>query len=184
MTRSRCSARQPSCAVGAIDDKWGLDALTKFAGQTLAAGVMALQGIQLLWIPLPRIGTFVLPPELSTILTILVVVVMINAVNFVDGLDGLAAGIVAIGALAFFSYSYLFAVEGGYDRASTATLVTVVLGKVPGVLAPQLQPRAHLHGRFRRHAHRTAPRRVDDQPTGLLDPNAVGPVASSRPSCR
>src|SRR6187200_219045 len=28
------------CVIGAIDDKWGLDALTKLAGQVLAAGVM------------------------------------------------------------------------------------------------------------------------------------------------
>ncbi|HJY24611.1 MAG TPA: MraY family glycosyltransferase, partial [Actinomycetes bacterium] len=170
------SAAAIVCAVGAIDDKWGLDALTKFAGQTLAAGVMALQGIQLLWIPLPRIGTFVLPPELSTILTILVVVVMINAVNFVDGLDGLAAGIVAIGALAFFSYSYLFAVEGGYDRASTATLVTVVLGGMClGFLPHNFSPARIFMGDSGAMLIGLLLAASTISLTGLLDPNAVGP---------
>jgi UDP-N-acetylmuramyl pentapeptide phosphotransferase/UDP-N-acetylglucosamine-1-phosphate transferase len=34
------------------------------------------------------------------------VVATVNAVNFVDGLDGLAAGVVGIGALAFFVFCY------------------------------------------------------------------------------
>ena len=38
-----------------------------------------------------------------------VIVTTVNAVNFVDGLDGLAAGVVAIGAVAFFLYAYLLA---------------------------------------------------------------------------
>ena len=33
-------------------------------------------------------------------------VITINAVNFIDGLDGLAAGIVGIGAAAFFAYYF------------------------------------------------------------------------------
>ena len=37
--------------VGVVDDIWGLDALTKAAGQIIAAGVMVLQGVQLLWLP-------------------------------------------------------------------------------------------------------------------------------------
>ena len=42
------------CLVGAIDDRWELDALTKLAGQILAAGVMVLHGVQLYFIPLPN----------------------------------------------------------------------------------------------------------------------------------
>src|SRR4051794_9974960 len=36
------------CLLGIADDKWGLDAITKLAGQVLAAGVMVLQGVQML----------------------------------------------------------------------------------------------------------------------------------------
>ena len=46
--------------LGVVDDKWGLDAPTKFAGQALAAAVMALQGIQIIWLPIG--GTLVLDP--------------------------------------------------------------------------------------------------------------------------
>ena len=36
-----------------------------------------------------------------------------NAVNFVDGLDGLAAGVVGIGAVAFFVFCYQLASLNG-----------------------------------------------------------------------
>ena len=42
-------------------------------------------------------------------ITAFLIVASINAVNFVDGLDGLAAGIVAIGGIAFAAYSYIIA---------------------------------------------------------------------------
>lgn len=112
-------------ALGVVDDRWGLDAPTKLAGQVLAAGVMALQGITIIWLPIA--GTFVLDPVTSVLLTVLVVLVSINAINFVDGLDGLAAGIVGIAAVAFFAYSYLLSVELGFERATLSTLVCALL---------------------------------------------------------
>jgi UDP-GlcNAc:undecaprenyl-phosphate/decaprenyl-phosphate GlcNAc-1-phosphate transferase len=129
------------CVLGAIDDKWGLDALTKLAGQVLAAGVMVLQGLQLLWLPIPRSGPLLLPTQTGVILTVLIVVVTINAVNFVDGLDGLAAGVVAIGASAFFAFSYLLAVEKGFSRAAAATLLSAALvGICVGFLPHNFNP--------------------------------------------
>ena len=44
------------CALGAIDDRWGLDALTKLVGQALAGAVMALQGVQLYYFPGPAMA--------------------------------------------------------------------------------------------------------------------------------
>ena len=111
--------------LGMIDDRWGLDAPTKLAGQVLAAGVMAFQGIAIIWLPIG--GTFVLDPLTSVLFTVIIVLVSINAINFVDGLDGLAAGIVAVAALAFFAYSYLLSVEMGFERTTLATLVSVLL---------------------------------------------------------
>src|SRR5690606_101995 len=61
------------------------------------------------------------------IISAVAIIAMANAVNFVDGLDGLAAGVVGLGAAAFFSYSYLLAVDRSLNRATTATLVTVVV---------------------------------------------------------
>lgn len=111
--------------LGIVDDRWGLDAPTKLAGQVLAAGVMAFQGIAIIWLPIG--GTFVLDPVTSVLFTVLIVLISINAINFVDGLDGLAAGIVMVAAGAFFAYSYLLSVELGFERATLATLVSVVL---------------------------------------------------------
>ena len=125
--------------LGIVDDKWGLDAPTKLAGQVLAAGVMAFQGVAIIWLPIG--GTFVLDPLTSVLLTVIVVVVSINAINFVDGLDGLAAGIVAVAAGAFFVYAYVLSVELGLQRATLATSVSVVLvGMGLGFLPNNLFP--------------------------------------------
>ncbi len=112
------------CLLGVVDDKWELDALTKLAGQVLAAGVMVIGGVQMLYLPIGGLGadaaderpsSFVLGPVEGTVLTIVLVVVTVNAVNFVDGLDGLAAGIVAIAAAAFFVFSYMLTVTESLD---------------------------------------------------------------------
>ena len=49
-------------AVGLIDDRWGLDALTKFAGQITAASVLVTMGVawSVLYIPIGGVGTIVL----------------------------------------------------------------------------------------------------------------------------
>ena len=128
------------CAVGVADDVFNLDALTKLAGQVVAAGVMVLSGVQLYWIPLPG-GPLVLTPEFAVGLTVLTVLVTVNAVNFVDGLDGLAAGVVGLGALAFFSYSYLLAVVEGLSRMTLPALVSAALaGICLGFLPANVHP--------------------------------------------
>lgn len=125
--------------LGVADDVWGLDSLTKAAGQIVAAGVMALQGVQLLWLPFN--GVTVLDYNTSIIVTVVLVVVTVNAINFIDGLDGLAAGIIGIGSLAFFSFSYLLTVVKGFDRATTATLLTAILaGICAGFLPHNFNP--------------------------------------------
>src|ERR1700677_2496952 len=92
--------------VGFVDDRWGLSAISKLAGQVAAAGILVWSGQALPWLPTPSGGVFPLEPDLSVTLTILIVVVTINAINFIDGLDGLAAGIVAVAALSFLVYTY------------------------------------------------------------------------------
>ncbi len=128
------------CLVGVADDVWNLDVLTKLAGQVVAAGVMVLSGVQLYWIPLPG-GPLVLTPELAVGLTVLTVLVTVNAVNFVDGLDGLAAGVVGIGALAFFTYSYLLAVVENLSRMTLPALISAALaGMCLGFLPANAHP--------------------------------------------
>jgi UDP-GlcNAc:undecaprenyl-phosphate/decaprenyl-phosphate GlcNAc-1-phosphate transferase len=92
--------------IGIIDDKWGLNAIGKLAGQVAAAGVLVKSGAQLSSFPLPKGGVFDLTYNEGVVVTIVLVVATINAVNFIDGLDGLAAGIVCIAAISFFLYYY------------------------------------------------------------------------------
>ncbi|MBA8809932.1 MraY family glycosyltransferase [Promicromonospora sukumoe] len=128
------------CALGWADDKWDLDWVTKLAGQVLAAGFMALQGVQL--ITLPIAGTTITSSRTSLVITVLAVVVAMNAVNFVDGLDGLAAGIVAIGGAAFFLYTYGLTQQANpEDFASLASLMMAVLvGVCVGFLPYNFHP--------------------------------------------
>lgn len=117
------------CALGVVDDKWGLDAVTKLAGQVLAAGVMVVMGIQMTYLPVPG-NTIVLDASSGFLLSVLIVVATINAVNFVDGLDGLLAGIALVSALAFFSYTYLLSIEQHLDVAISPTLFSALLAGI------------------------------------------------------
>lgn len=120
--------------LGMLDDRFELDALTKLAGQALAAGIMLSFGVQLLWLPIN--GLITLPPSIGQLLTVLVILVAINAVNFIDGMDGLASGVVAVAATAFFIFAYVLAVVYGFNRAGapstfSAVLIGVCLGFLP-----------------------------------------------------
>ncbi len=127
--------------VGIADDRWGVDALTKFAGQVAAAGIFIMQGIQLYVLPMPTGEPLSLPPAYGVPLTVFVVVATINAVNFIDGLDGLAAGVVGIAALALFSYAYLLSYTNKLTTLSGATLTAAVLvGICAGFLPHNFNP--------------------------------------------
>ena len=93
--------------IGLIDDKWGLDALTKFAGQITAASVLVTMGVawSVIYIPVGGVGTIVLDQVSSILLTLALTVAIVNAMNFVDGLDGLAAGLGLITASAICMFS-------------------------------------------------------------------------------
>ncbi|OKL46427.1 undecaprenyl-phosphate alpha-N-acetylglucosaminyl 1-phosphate transferase [Boudabousia liubingyangii] len=128
------------CFLGMIDDVWDLDWYTKLAGQILIAGAMSWQGIQM--ISFPVFGVTIGSSRLSAFVTILLVVAAINAVNFVDGLDGLAAGMLAIGSLAFFAYCYfLTRVMQSVSYASLASLLCIALvGICAGFLLHNFNP--------------------------------------------
>ncbi len=125
--------------LGMADDRYQLDAITKLAGQALAAGILLLYGIQILWLPINGVTT--LPPSIGQLVTVLVVLVTINAVNFIDGLDGLAAGIVAISGASFFAFAYLLAVVNGFSRAGSPSLITaIIVGVCLGFLPHNFHP--------------------------------------------
>lgn len=116
--------------IGLIDDRWGLDALTKFAGQITAASVLVTMGVawSVLYIPVGGVGTIVLDQASSILLTLALTVSIVNAMNFVDGLDGLAAGLGLITALAICMFSVgLLRDHGGDVLYYPPAVISVVL---------------------------------------------------------
>jgi UDP-GlcNAc:undecaprenyl-phosphate/decaprenyl-phosphate GlcNAc-1-phosphate transferase len=136
--------------VGALDDRFELDAITKLAGQTTAAGVLILFGVQwsTLWIPWGGGGTgisgstLVLGPEQGVLVTVLLTVTLVNAMNFVDGLDGLAAGLGTIAALATCAFAIGLVQQNGNDANAypPALIASVLAGACVGFLPHNFNP--------------------------------------------
>ncbi|MFI6930660.1 MraY family glycosyltransferase [Streptomyces sp. NPDC050287] len=127
--------------LGVLDDKFGVDALIKLGGQMIAAGVMVMQGLTILWLPVPGVGSVSITPWQGNLLTVALIVITINAVNFVDGLDGLAAGMVCIASGAFFLYAYRLWYGYGIEAAAPATLFSALLiGMCLGFLPHNMHP--------------------------------------------
>ena len=126
-------------AVGVYDDFKGMSALGKLSGQILAAGLVVLMGVELLFFWFPGQGILSLSSDLAVPLTVLWILALINAVNFIDGLDGLAAGMVAIAALAFFLFVFrgpsLFA-----GTTSAALICAATAGAALGFLPWNFNP--------------------------------------------
>jgi len=123
--------------IGVADDIWDLDWLTKLAGQILAAGLIAWQGVQIASIPLPGL-TVQGSPLMSLIITVFLIVLVMNAINFIDGLDGLVAGVALIANSAFFVYCYVIQYgptnESNYFNLAqliSAVLIGACLGFLP-----------------------------------------------------
>jgi UDP-GlcNAc:undecaprenyl-phosphate GlcNAc-1-phosphate transferase len=129
------------CAIGTLDDLFELDALTKLGGQIAAAGFLVTQNVQYLWFFGSDGTQFALDPAQGALLTVFIVVATVNAVNFVDGLDGLAAGVVCIGALAFFVFCYQLARFNDQSVATTGALLCAMLaGACVGFLPHNVNP--------------------------------------------
>lgn len=134
--------------VGALDDRFDLDAITKLAGQVTAAGVLVLFGVQwfLFWVPWGgengSLGSvLLLGQDQAVLLTVLMTVVLANAINFVDGLDGLAAGIglIAAAAIGAFSLGQLDS-RGSVDSYPPVLIAATLAGACLGFLPHNFQP--------------------------------------------
>src|SRR5699024_210984 len=112
--------------MGVADDLWDLHWMIRFAGQVVAAGIVAGAGIRVEAIP---VGWIHVDNEFAQLLiTIFVIVLTINAFNFIDGLDALAAGVAVIGGSAFFLYTYfLTRAINAFVYYNLATLLTALL---------------------------------------------------------
>jgi UDP-GlcNAc:undecaprenyl-phosphate GlcNAc-1-phosphate transferase len=130
--------------VGALDDRYDLDAITKLAGQTTAAGILVLASVQwsTFWMPWDGGTILSLGREQGVLLTVLLTVALVNAMNFVDGLDGLAAGIglIAAGATAVFAIGLVR--QNGNDpfAYSPALIAAVLAGACLGFLPHNFNP--------------------------------------------
>ena len=128
--------------IGIVDDLMGLTAPVKLAGQIFAATAMTLTGVQFLSFWLPVAGNIVLSPDIGVPLTVLIVIVTVNAVNLVDGLDGLAAGLVGIGSLAYFVFSYRTGSSGLFAGPPTPAplIAAITFGACVGFLPHNFNP--------------------------------------------
>lgn len=130
--------------VGAIDDRFELDSLTKLAGQVTAAGILVLFGLQwmIAWVPWDGGATISLDQNQGALLTVLLAVTMINAMNFVDGLDGLAAGIglIAAAATCAFSIGLLVERQGAVEAYPPALIAAALAGACLGFLPHNFNP--------------------------------------------
>lgn len=119
--------------VGAIDDAIELAAGWKLLGQTVAAIVPVAAGVKVASLTLPFIG----PVDMHGVgapLTVIGLVAVMNVVNFSDGVDGLAAGVCAIGSVAFAIIAF------DLDQAAAAVLAATVAGASSGFLIHNFPP--------------------------------------------
>ncbi|MFF2390709.1 MraY family glycosyltransferase [Agromyces sp. NPDC058064] len=127
-------------AMGVADDIWDLDWTTKLAGQFIAGGLIAWQGVTI--VSLPIAGITLIPSWLSATITVFVIVLVMNAVNFIDGLDGLVAGVSLIANGVFFLYTYLLVQQTSplnyFNLASL--LAVIVVGACAGFLPLNWHP--------------------------------------------
>jgi UDP-GlcNAc:undecaprenyl-phosphate/decaprenyl-phosphate GlcNAc-1-phosphate transferase len=128
-------------AVGQLDDLREVSAPAKTAGTVLAASVLSLAGVSILFFRIPFAGLVSLSPDLSALITVLWVLGMAQAVNLIDGLDGLAAGIVAIASGAFLLYADRLVDVGviGPENAGPVIAASVV-GACLGFLPHNVHP--------------------------------------------
>jgi UDP-GlcNAc:undecaprenyl-phosphate GlcNAc-1-phosphate transferase len=135
--------------IGALDDRFELDAWTKLAGQVMCAGILVIFGVQwfVFWVPWGGLQgslgqVIVLDRNQGALLTVILVVVMVNAMNFVDGLDGLASGLglIAASATCAFSLGLLANSNGDVATHPPALIAATLAGACLGFLPYNFQP--------------------------------------------
>ena len=119
--------------VGALDDRFDLPPVVKFAGQVLAAVIPVAAGVKVDNLTLPFVGALDLGSAGGPI-TVIGLVFVMNVVNFSDGIDGLAAGVCAIAALTFAVIAFDLA------RGTAGTLAAITAGLAMGFLVHNFPP--------------------------------------------
>jgi UDP-GlcNAc:undecaprenyl-phosphate/decaprenyl-phosphate GlcNAc-1-phosphate transferase len=128
--------------VGFVDDVRGLSPPAKVAGTVLAGLALVQFGVVMYAFRLPFFeGPILLAQEWRPLVTVLWLLGMTQAINLIDGLDGLAAGIVAIGAGAFFLYSQELIDSDVLDVKNIGPLLAIIaVGVCIGFLPHNFNP--------------------------------------------
>jgi UDP-GlcNAc:undecaprenyl-phosphate GlcNAc-1-phosphate transferase len=128
--------------IGFLDDIRELSPPAKVAGTVLAGLILVQFGVVMFSFRLPFYdGAILLSDDLQPLVTVLWLLGMTQAINLIDGLDGLAAGIVAIGAGAFFLYSQELTDSGLLDVTNIGPLLAIIaVGVCVGFLPHNFNP--------------------------------------------
>ena len=128
-------------ALGIIDDIRDVSPPAKVTGIVVAAVALVWFGVTMFQFRLPFLDVFVLSDDWVPLITVLWLLGMTQAINLIDGLDGLAAGIVAIGAGAFFIYSRELTEGNLLPQPNVGPLVAVIaVGVCLGFLPYNFNP--------------------------------------------
>jgi len=127
--------------VGILDDIRDISPPAKVTGIVVAAVALVWFGVTMFQFRLPFLDVFVISDDWVPLITVLWLLGMTQAINLIDGLDGLAAGIVAIGAGAFFIYSRALAGDNLLPQPNIGPLVAVIaVGVCVGFLPYNFNP--------------------------------------------
>ena len=138
--------------VGVLDDVFELPAILKLAGQTVAAAIPALNGVNVSVFTAPFVGGVNLRSvelfdlalignvHLGHLLTIIGIVAVINVINLIDGVDGLAAGVCAISA------GTLAVIALSLERPGAGVLAALTAGGALGFLRHGFPPASSFMG--------------------------------------
>ncbi len=127
--------------VGLLDDVREISAPAKVAGTVLAGLVLVSQGVTMYFFRLPLVDIYQVASDWVPLLTIVWLLGMSQAINLIDGLDGLAAGIVAIGAGAFFLYSRELEANNKLTTPNIGPLICIItVGICIGFLPHNFNP--------------------------------------------
>ncbi|MGH9271905.1 MAG: glycosyltransferase family 4 protein, partial [Ilumatobacteraceae bacterium] len=127
--------------LGLLDDIRGISAPAKVTGTVIAGLALVWFGVVMYYFRLPFLGVFYLADDWLPLVTVLWLLGMTQAINLIDGLDGLAAGIVAIGAGAFFLYSQRLADVERVTAPNIGPLIAIIaVGLCVGFLPHNFNP--------------------------------------------
>jgi UDP-GlcNAc:undecaprenyl-phosphate GlcNAc-1-phosphate transferase len=128
-------------ATGMLDDIRDMAPPGKVTGVVLAGVVLWWFGATMLYFRIPFYDVFILSSDWTPLVTVLWLLGMTQAINLIDGLDGLAAGIVAIGAFAFFLYANRLGELGLLQTGNAGPLIAVITaGMCLGFLPHNFNP--------------------------------------------